>query len=114
MSAFKSEILRDGQVATLSLTGRIDSVTARDLSAALDAMIAAPAPTIVIDFAAISYIGSGGFRSLLSAAKALEGGSRLVLVGLSAEVYSVFELCGFLDLFEIFPTANDALAGPVA
>lgn len=98
-------------VTALAVKGRIDSTTAPALGQKLESVVAAPASRLVVDFRELEYISSAGFRVLLVAAKrAEEAGSRLVLCSLSAKVRQLFDLGGFLELFTITTSRDDAIA----
>ena len=99
------------QVTALSVKGRIDSTTAAQFGQRLDAVVAAPSGRLVVDLRDLDYISSAGFRVLLVAAKrADETGSRLVLCGLSSKVRQLFDVGGFLDLFSITATRDEAIS----
>ncbi|MBK9243416.1 MAG: STAS domain-containing protein [Burkholderiales bacterium] len=99
------------QVTALSVKGRIDSTTAAQFGQKLEAVVADPSGRLVVDFRDLDYISSAGFRVLLVAAKrADQSGSRLVLCGLSSKVRQLFDVGGFLDLFSITATRDEAIA----
>jgi anti-anti-sigma factor len=99
------------QVIALSVRGRIDSMTAPQFGQKLDSVVAAPSGRLVVDLRDLDYISSAGFRVLLVAAKrADETGSRLVLCGLSSKVRQLFDVGGFLDLFSITATRDEAIS----
>ena len=101
---------RVDEVTALSVKGRIDSTTAPVLGQKLEAVVAAPASRLVVDFRDLEYISSAGFRVLLVAAKrAEEAGSRLILCSLSGKVRQLFDLGGFLDLFAITSSRDEAI-----
>jgi anti-anti-sigma factor len=98
------------EVTALSVKGRIDSTTAPAFGQRLESVVTAPAARLVVDFRELEYISSAGFRVLLVAAKrAEECGSRLVLCSLSGKVRQLFDLGGFLDLFTIAASRDDAM-----
>lgn len=98
-------------VTALAVKGRIDSSTAPVLGQRLEAVVGTPQSRLVVDFGHLEYISSAGFRVLLVAAKrAEEAQSRLVLCGLSPKVRQLFDLGGFLDLFTIAASREDAIA----
>ena len=97
-------------VTALAVKGRLDSTTAPLLGARLESVMAQPGGSVVVDFANVEYVSSAGFRVLLIASKrADESSSRLVLSGLSAKVRHLFDLGGFLDLFSISASREEAL-----
>ena len=100
-----------GGVTALAVRGRLDSTTAPVFGQKLDAIVVTPQSRLIVDFGSLEYMSSAGFRVLLVAAKrAEEVGSRLVLCGLSAKVRQLFDLGGFLDLFTIVRSRDDAIA----
>jgi anti-anti-sigma factor len=100
-----------GEVTVLEVKGRIDSTTAPALGERLVGALASAQRRLVLDLRLLEYISSAGFRALLLAAKRAEDtGSRLVLCGISGKVRQLFDLGGFLDLFSVAPTRDDAIA----
>jgi len=106
--------LREEQVSgviALAVKGRLDSTTAPLFGQKLEEIVVAPKSRLVVDFGNLEYMSSAGFRVLLVAAKrAEEVGTRLVLCGLSPKVRQLFDLGGFLDLFTIVRSRDDAIA----
>jgi len=97
-------------VVALMVKGRLDSTTAPVLDQKLGLVVSAPERRVVLDFGSLEYISSAGFRVLLVAAKRAEdSNSRLVLCGLSAKVRQLFDLGGFLDIFTITASRDDAI-----
>jgi anti-anti-sigma factor len=100
-----------GGVTVLEVIGRIDSTTAPALQEQLASVMTAPQASVLIDLSRLDYISSAGFRVLLLCAKRAEAlGSRLLLCGLSAKVRQLFDLGGFLDLFAISASRQDAIS----
>jgi anti-sigma B factor antagonist len=100
-----------GDVLILEVKGRIDSATAPALGERLTALLADPNRRLVLDLGQLEYISSAGFRVLLLAGKrADEGGSRLVLCGVSGKVRQLFDIGGFLDLFGISASREEGIA----
>ena len=91
--------------------GRLDSASSPDFEAqVLETLQSAP-PRLVLDMSALDYVSSAGLRVILLAGKRLKaGGGRLALAGLRDNVRDVFEMSGFLTLFPILPTVDEALA----
>ena len=100
-----------GGVTVVEVKGRIDSTTAPALGGRLTASLEATKVRVLLDLSRLEYISSAGFRILLLAAKrAEETGSRFVLCGVSGKVRQLFDLGGFLDLFPISASRDDAIA----
>jgi anti-sigma B factor antagonist len=99
-----------GGVKALAVRGRLDSASAPDLDGRLQAAMAAPGSRLVVDFTRLDYISSAGFRTLLVAAKAAESeGRRLILCGLTGPVRQLFDIGGFLQLFTIAHSRDEAI-----
>jgi anti-anti-sigma factor len=91
--------------------GRLDSVTSSELEKHIASRLDAGARRLVVDLAGVEYISSAGLRVLLMAAKRLkEPPAALVLCGMGPSVRAVLELTGFVPLFAIEPTREQALA----
>jgi anti-anti-sigma factor len=96
--------------AILTVTGRVDALTAGDLESTINSIINRGDRRIILDFSSLVYISSGGLRVLLATAKKLQNdGDRFILCGLSIEVQKVMNLAGFTAIFSIYATASDAL-----
>jgi anti-anti-sigma factor len=98
------------RVLVLQVRGRVDSTTAPRLGERLQAVVGG-AGRVVLDLRDVDYVSSAGFRVLLLAGKrADQEGGRLVLVGVSGKVRQLFDLGGFLDLFLILGSRDEAVA----
>lgn len=100
-----------GRVTLLHLHGAIDAITAASVQeATLQALDAKPAG-LVLDLGAVDYLSSAGLRVLLVLLKrAGTDGTALVLTGLTELVREVFEISGFITVFRLAPTVEDAVA----
>lgn len=79
-----------------AVSGVIDSHTADDLSAALDAF--GTTGDVTVDLRAVEFIDSSGLRAIVSAHQALDGaGHRLVLDGASEAVERLLDITGLSD-----------------
>ena len=100
-----------GDVLVVAPSGRIDAVTSDDLERRLLALVATRGARLVVDLRGVEYISSAGLRVLLRLAKkAKEQSGRVVLSSLGPAVRQVFELAGFLALFEVEASREQALA----
>jgi anti-anti-sigma factor len=101
----------DEGVVVLKVDGHLDSVSSASLEKRLKEIIAGSATRIVVDLADVSYISSGGWGIFVGEVRRLrEQSGDVVLVGMSAEVYDVYELLGFNDILRAFNTAPEAIA----
>jgi anti-anti-sigma factor len=71
-----------------------------------------PTPSVVLNFANVTYVNSSNLASLLKIRKVLaEKGRGLRLCSLSPEVYSVMTVTGLDKVFRFAPDPMTALAG---
>jgi anti-sigma B factor antagonist len=99
-------------VPIVSVSGRIDGTTYKDLETILNELIDQNKSEIVLDLEGVVYISSVGLRVLLATQKKVrprKGG--LKLVSLQPFVREVFEMTGFTRLFSIYPNREEALSG---
>lgn len=96
------EILKEKNDSTLilSLIGRLDTVTAPDLEAELDAS-ADDITELILDFEQLDYISSAGLRVLLAAQKRMNRQGEMIVKNVNADIKEVFEITGFCDILTI-------------
>ncbi|MCR5358025.1 MAG: STAS domain-containing protein [Lachnospiraceae bacterium] len=83
----------------LSLTGRIDTITAPEMLRAYEETAAeGPIEKITIDCKELEYISSAGLRVLLIMVKALKDKNGMILKNVSDQVLDILETTGFNDL----------------
>ena len=91
---------RDG-ATILTLSGRLDTITAPQLQEVLIPALEGGAK-VVLDFAGLAYVSSAGLRVLLLGQKAATArGAAMALTGVSAEIMEVFDMTGFTDMLTI-------------
>ena len=84
----------------LALEGRLDTVTAPELEAALEASLDG-ITELALDFEKLDYISSAGLRVLLSAQKRMNRQGTMVVKNVNADIKEVFEITGFCDILTI-------------
>jgi anti-sigma B factor antagonist len=99
-------------VPIVSVSGRIDGTTYKDLETILNELIDQNKSEIVLDLEGVVYISSVGLRVLLATQKKVRPKKGdLKLVSLQPFVREVFEMTGFTRLFSIYPNREEALSG---
>lgn len=99
------------EAVVISLTGRMDAVTASQFDKRLETLMAEGATHIIVNFRNLDYISSAGLQTILATAKKLENNNgEILLADLSGAVKEVFEISGFDTIFRIFDTEEEALA----
>jgi anti-sigma B factor antagonist len=99
------------QVTIVVPTGDIDALSAKEVSAFLDSQLRERGNQLVADLSQVGYMSSAGLRALLATLKeARHSGGDFRLAAAQASVQQVLEMSGFSSIFQIFPTAEEAVA----
>lgn len=85
---------------TITLGGRLDTVTAPSLEEELKASLEG-IKELVLDFQALEYISSAGLRVLLMAQKTMNKQGSMVIRNVNETIAEVFEITGFADMLTI-------------
>ncbi len=92
--------IRNGNELVLALEGRLDTVTAPELEAALkDALEGVE--TLILDFEKLDYISSAGLRVLLVAQKTMSQQGSMKIRNVNEIIREVFDVTGFSDFLTI-------------
>jgi len=103
--------LLTGNVLRLAPEGRLDTFSVPAFETALSESLDAGLSRLVIDMANVTYVSSSGLRALLSARRrARSAGGDVVLCNMAPRVREIFEMVGFISLFNIFSSVVDAAA----
>ena len=101
---------RRAETLILQPTGRLDSVTSQDLQNELSQRISGGDTAILLDLKDLEYISSAGLRVLLLAGKELKAkNGQLSLCALKENVREVFEISGFITLFPVHGSVDEAI-----
>ncbi len=102
---------RRGDILIVRPGGRLDSSSSPELERLLTEQLEAGCARLVLDFSRLEYISSAGLRVVLLAGKKLRASQgRMVLAGLQDMVREVFDMSGFLSLFAVTDTLDQAVA----
>ena len=96
----KIEQTREGSVLTVTLEGRLDTITAPQLDAALSAALD-DVTGLTLDCAGLEYISSAGLRVLLKTQKALHPRGGVTLTHVNETVAEVLDITVFSDFLTI-------------
>ena len=94
------EKIINGTAATLKIVGRLDTTTAPELEAVIDAC-AADIKELVLDCSALEYVSSAGLRVILKAQKLMSEQGELKLTNVNETIMEVFDITGFADILTI-------------
>jgi anti-anti-sigma factor len=101
---------RTADIVTLSLSGKLDTTTAKMFEAKILAQIESGDRRFVIDLAQLDYVSSAGLRVFLLAAKRLNSANgKIALCALKDPVKEVFDIAGFSSVFSIYSSRDEAL-----
>lgn len=95
----------------LGVEGRVDSATAPQFGAKLEAVIDSGVFKIVIDMSKLEYMSSAGFRALLAAQRQCKRYNRgeVLLAAVPDRIREALELAGFTELFKLYPDPLEAV-----
>lgn len=85
---------------TFALEGRLDTMTAPELEAALKESVG-DTTSLVFDFAKLDYLSSAGLRVILAAQKIMNAQGKMVIKNVNDTIMEVFEVTGFADILTI-------------
>ena len=89
-----------GKTLTLTLSGRLDAVTAGELEKVITSSLDG-VTELIFDLADLSYIASAGLRTLLVAQKRMKKQGDMRLRNVQDDVREVLDMTGFIDFLRI-------------
>ena len=105
------ETRKEGNVTVVSVTGKMDAVSAPVLEKELSQLMADGEKGFVVDLGDLDYISSAGLRVILATAKRLkEKEGKILLASLQDMVKEVFEISGFSAIIPIYESVESALS----
>ena len=91
----------EGVRMTLTMDGRLDTITAPQLENELKVSLYG-IKELILDMEKLEYISSAGLRVILMAQKQMEHqGGKLVVKNVDETIMEVFEITGFIDIIPI-------------
>ncbi len=91
---------KDGKALVLAPEGRLDTMTAPQLEAALQEALPG-VEELTFDFEKLEYISSAGLRVLLSAQKTMNKQGSMKVIHANEMIMEIFEVTGFADILNI-------------
>jgi anti-sigma B factor antagonist len=102
---------QDGQIVVITVNGRLDHEAAESFQEYALERINQGARSIVVDFGGTTFIASMGIRALIIPVQEVsKRGGRLALAGLNPQLLKLFEVSGLMQIFQVYPTAEEASA----
>lgn len=103
---------KKGMVLLIELKGRLDTSTPKDFEAQLLELVESGEKHLVFDFSQVEHVSSNGLRTLLHAFKQLTySNGRMAFHSLNERVKRIFDIGGFLMIFRVYETREEAVAG---
>lgn len=111
-TAIETELTRPVEgLALLTVSGEVDTITVPRLSAAIDDLVADPAPALVVDLTGVTFLASSGLAVLIRAAHRAGGDGRtLRLVTHGRPVLRPLQITGTDELFDLHTDLDTAVA----
>ena len=91
---------KNGNALTIALEGRLDTMTAPELEAALNDALNG-VEELTFDFEKLEYISSAGLRVLLAAQKTMNRQGSMKVKNVNEIVMEIFDVTGFADILTI-------------
>ena len=96
----KIDFNKSNDSLSIALEGRLDTTTAPELEATIDAC-AADIKELVLDCSALEYVSSAGLRVILKAQKLMNAQGNMKLTHVNETIMEVFDITGFADILTI-------------
>ena len=91
---------KDGDALTITLEGRLDTITAPSLENELNESLTG-VTDLIFNLQDLQYISSAGLRVLLTAQKVMNRQGSMVVRNASDDVKEIFDVTGFSDILTI-------------
>lgn len=88
---------READQITLTIEGRLDTMTAPELENVLSEIPNAVSD-LVLNMTNLEYVSSAGLRVILKAQKVMSRRGTMTLTGVNESIMEVFEITGFADI----------------
>ena len=90
----------NGAELTVTIIGRLDTITAPQLEAEFKQSITG-VEKLVLDFASLEYLSSAGLRVLLAAQKVMNKQGSMIVRNVNETIMEIFDVTGFCDILTI-------------
>ena len=90
----------ENNVATLKVSGRVDTTTAPEFEAVIDECTT-DLKELILDCKEMEYISSAGLRVILKVQKLMNKQGSMKLINVNETIMEVFDITGFADILTI-------------
>lgn len=99
---FQFKTQRKGNDAILTMSGRLDTLSAASLANEIKELNAEPLQSIEVEISGLSYISSSGLRCFVDLFKGCKSkGAPFAIKGMQPAVHEIFDLTGFSKIFDL-------------
>ena len=91
---------KENKKLTVFVSGRIDTVTAPQLSDYMKTELAG-VEELILDLQEVEYVSSAGLRVILFAQKMMNSQGSMKVANVNSDIMETFELTGFTDILTI-------------
>lgn len=101
---------KEGDIRVIELEGRLDVHLSMEVESAVNELIDAGDINIIFDLKEVKYLSSSGLRIFIAALRKLNKlNGKLKLANMNESVKRIFKVVELIDLFDIYPTVEEAL-----
>jgi len=101
---------KEGEITILDLSGKVDVNSSKTFQEKFTEIAGRGDKFIVLDCGNLSYVSSSGLRIFLMFLKHINKiNGKLVICSMSEIIYEVFEISGFVPIFNITENLTEAL-----
>jgi anti-anti-sigma factor len=94
----------------VEVEGRLDTTNYIELDQVLSGMLDNGENKLILDIGKLEYVSSSGLRIFLMYLKKIKSSQgRFILCNMNEEIKEIFEISGFINIFEIYNDLDTAL-----
>ena len=106
----KIENRNQNNIRIAEISGRIDPSTTAYFEEELNKILTDNRPKVLLNMKQVDYISSSGLRVFITALKKVRGANgELKICSMSPNIQKIFEISGFVQLFDISSSEEEAL-----
>lgn len=101
---------KNSDIVIIDIKGRLDTTNYNSLEKDILQTIEKGNKKLVINCSELDYVSSSGLRVFLVALKKLKAiNGKFALTSLQDNIKEIFEISGFITIFDVHPTTDDAV-----
>jgi len=103
--------IKHGNITVLELHGKIDVNSSKTFQEKFSEVVKTEDKNVLLDCKNLSFVSSSGLRVFLMFMKHINKiGGKLIICSMNEMIYEVFDISGFLPIFTICTTKEEAFA----